>query len=708
MVSDEVSPSQLGHRLAQLRDQAGIKQAELARSITWSQAVLSRVEAGERAVSAEELQAILKAIGTEEAAGLAHILSRKWTMLPRPALDHPDQQLLWEAEQRARELDDLARKPHAHPAFQTRLGEYINEIRHLAELLLRRDHLIAFIGAIGIGKSTAICRVTGLEIEDQAGRHTVLETAGGGTTLCEVHLKVGPGHGIRIEPRTEQEIRACVEDFADLFFKSDQPEDANDPSEGVSRELARAIRNMAGLVRPPATKGPDGKRIKTPDPAKVLAEEYTEKRDFVVEVLTRMNLPRRDLRAEWWGPSKSESPLEWLKTTFEDINNGRHPAFSLPARIELVVPELLPVAGLNVSVVDTRGIDGPGVRADLEAQLENPHTVSILCSGFNAAPDQNVQDLLRRAREISNSQIDSHAGILVLPRPGEALAVKDESGLRVESSEDGYEIKAEQITAALTQYQLAHLPVHFFNALEDDPEDLKKFVHHCVNATRARFQQKLRDVLNRAESLLENAEKEQVREIQRAVGRYVSAWIDQKSDLGRIRANIPDPLFAEIRRAYASSVHAAARRKGEWHSLSYSHHLGFGARKMAVDVLQDKVAAITDYCNTESTVRSEAEELLLQTARLIASGYEELLRKMQQAGVSLFGSELQQESTLWGQCTSEWGRGPGYRDRVLEHTQEWFGASDRQDLEDRLEEMLRTEWEALLRRINSIFELSDD
>ena len=32
----------------QIRDRAGIKQAELARRVTWSQAVLSRIESGER------------------------------------------------------------------------------------------------------------------------------------------------------------------------------------------------------------------------------------------------------------------------------------------------------------------------------------------------------------------------------------------------------------------------------------------------------------------------------------------------------------------------------------------------------------------------------------------------------------------------------------------------------------------------------------
>ncbi|MEU8276567.1 helix-turn-helix domain-containing protein [Microbispora bryophytorum] len=707
MVSDEIIPSQLGHRLSQLREQAGMKQAELARSITWSPAVLSRVETGERAISDEELQTLLTAIGTSEAGELAEVLKREWVVLPRPALDHPDQRLLWEAEKRALELEELAIEPQAHLAFRTRLGEYVAEIRHLAGLLIRREHQVAFIGAIGIGKSTAICRVAGLEIEDRAGRRTVLETGAGGTTLCEVHIKVGPGYGILIQPRTDDEIRADVEDFADLFFQTEQLADVGEQGEGVSRELARAIRSMAGLVRPKATKGPDGKRIKTADPAKVLADESPGRRDFVVEVLTRMGLPRRDRHDEWWDASKSESPLEWLKSTFENINNGRHPDFSLPARIELIVPKLLQLAELTVSMVDTRGIDRSGARADLEAQLENPHTVSILCSGFNAAPDQYVQDLLRRAREINNSQIDSHCGILVLPRPREALAVKDESGMLVESSEDGYEIKADQVGMALTQYKLAEMPVCFFNALEDEPAKLQEFLHDRILATRATFQRQLRDVLDRAQTLLDNAEQEQVREVQRAAGLYVATWIEEHSNPGRVRGRVHEALLTEMGRAYASSVHAAVRRYGEWQSLSYSHHLGFGARKIAVEALQGLVMAFADYCRTACKVHPPAEELLSQAGRLMTSGYEDLLRKIQQASVNLYRAQLQQESALWSACLSEWGRGSGYRDRVMDHTRTWFEDQDRHEIEDRLEMMLRVEWDALLRRIKSIFELGD-
>src|ERR1035437_228493 len=49
-------------RIAVLRDQAGLKQNELARKLAWSAAVLSRVESGKRALSDEELGIIFAGI----------------------------------------------------------------------------------------------------------------------------------------------------------------------------------------------------------------------------------------------------------------------------------------------------------------------------------------------------------------------------------------------------------------------------------------------------------------------------------------------------------------------------------------------------------------------------------------------------------------------------------------------------------------------
>ena len=80
----------MSHHIALVRERAGMKQAELARRVTWSQAVVSRVEAGDQAISDDKLLALLEAIDTPEAKELAEIVSQRWGVLPVPGLDHPD------------------------------------------------------------------------------------------------------------------------------------------------------------------------------------------------------------------------------------------------------------------------------------------------------------------------------------------------------------------------------------------------------------------------------------------------------------------------------------------------------------------------------------------------------------------------------------------------------------------------------------------
>ncbi|MFG1952433.1 helix-turn-helix domain-containing protein [Micromonospora sp. NPDC048830] len=683
-----------------------MKQAELARKVTWSPAVLSRIEAGERPVSGDELEALLEAIGTDEAADLATILNRDWRHLPRPSLDHPDQHLLWRAEGMMAALVAAGAVPGTPPAFRTRLEEYVKEILRMANLLLRREHRIAFMGTIGIGKSTAICRATNLEIDGPQGRSMpVLETGGGGVTLCEVHLGRGPGHGIMVEPRSHDDIRSDVEDFVDQLLQSKPSAADEDGSPAVPREIERAIRNMAGLTQK-RIKNADGKLVRT-DPAKELAVEFPVRRDLVVEVLTRMGLHRRDRRDEWHSPAVAASPLEWMKATFERINNGRHPDFSLPARIDLIVPELLDAGDLDVSIIDTRGIDQPSARADLEVLLEDPHTVSILCSGFNDAPSQAVQHLLKRARDINNTQIDSNASLLVLARPNEALAVKDETGVPAETAQDGYDLKDEQVRSALTPYRLTAIPASFFNALEDDPDDLRTFLRESVIMTRRHFQRQLDDVLERTRSLLENAEQEQVQAVQRDAGRHLASWIKQNPAPARVGGHVHDTLLDEVRRAHASTVNAAVRREGEWRSLSYTHQLGYGARKLAVAALQESVTGFTQLCQTLSGSMPEAGELLSHADRLMATAYEELLRKVQLTGLTLYRNQLRQDPQFWTDNADEWGRGPGYLGRVLHRNREWFEASQRRDLEDQIATVLKREWRAVLERVEAIFEQED-
>lgn len=713
-----VNQVELGKYLMQIRENAGIKQVELARKITWSPAVLSRVEAGDRPLASEELQSILTSIGSLEAAKLLDVLQREWSVIPRPSLDHPDQDLLWNAEKVAKELDVLREQPDVKNAFERRLAIYINEIQQTAALIQKRNHQIAFIGSIGIGKSTAICRLTGLEVVGQDGTPPtpVLEAGAGGITICEVHLRKGPSYGLIIEPCSDEEIRADVTDFADYLIKGDagntseSEQEAGGDSQGISKEIERAVRNMSGLkVR--REKTDDGKILRR-DEAKELAKRHGSVRELVVEVLACMELHKRDRRDIWYDSSCGKSQLNWLKDIFEEVNNGRHPEFTLPKRIEVVVPTpLLDTTGLSLRIIDTKGIDRTAARGDLEIHLDEPHTIAVLCSGFNNAPAAEPRLLLERALEAGVRSLEAHSALLILPRPNEALAVKDESGFRVETDEEGYDLKGEQVEMAIQHLGLQGYSVCFFNAYQDDPSRLRDFLVERVATARQTFKVRLDEIITNARKLLQNYEQEQVQEVIRHTATMFLSWVNQNAGLRRIKsqAHVQDSLMGQLVKAHAATIRATIRREGEWMNLNYSHHLGYGARRVAVLSLGKTVEGFSGLCKTMTgnPEYADATDLINQAERVLLASYEELLRKVQLMGQTAFRDELKLDSAFWVQCEREWGQGSGYRDRVTGHHTEWFNAEQRQQLEDELQQLIQREWTVVIDRLKSLFDVEE-
>ena len=706
-----ITQQELGRRHTQVRAAAGLKQAELARKITWSPAVLSRIESGERELSPDELKTVMEAIGTPEALHLATALNREWREIQRPPLDHPDQDLLWEAEDVCRSLVTLRSDPNVRHAFEQRLTEYVDGIKQGAGLLLRRDYDVAFIGSKGIGKSTAICKVTGLEVPspDNAPAMPVLEAGGGGVTICDVHLATGQGFGLLIEPSSEDEIRAHVIDFAEhIKGTGAADDDSEEAGQGIAQEVERAIRNLADLkVR--RDKGPDGKRTSR-DEAKELAAKTSNVREFVVEVLSRMELHRRDRRDIWYDASSGKTPLAWLKDTFEQVNNGRHADFTLPNRIEIIVPQpLLGETDLSVRFIDTRGIDRTAARADLERRLDEPHTLALLCSSFNDAPAAAARLLLERAKQAGVRRLERNAALLVLPRATEALAVKDESGARAQTIDDGYALKSEYTATALESLGLSALRIGFFNAFGDDPARLRSLLSETLGEIRDAFRVRLREDLASARLLLANQEKEQVREVLRAAATMLSTWVTQHGTVPALSGHVQDSLLSQIHSAYAATVRATIRREGEWPNLDYGHHLGYGARRLAAVALEpivEKFKSVAGVMEGNPDF-AEAQDLIQQAQRVLETAFEELLRKVQLMGRTAFKDALKLDPSLWVQCGGEWGQGPGYRDRVARWNREWFNEPARQEVESELFALISREWAVLLKRLSTLLQVDE-
>ena len=317
-----------------------------------------------------------------------------------------------------------------------------------------------------------------------------------------------------------------------------------------------------------------------------------------MDVLARMELHRRDRHDVWYTPSTGKKPLAWLKDTFEQVNNGRHPDFALPNSIEIFVPEpLLGSTDLTVNLIDTRGIDRTAARADLERYLDEPHTLALLCSSFNDAPSVAAHQLLERAKATrSCRRIELNAGLLVLPRANEALAVKDEAGVRADSIEEGYSLKEEFAAMALEPLGLQKLSIGFFNAFGDDPARLRGLI---MESSGGKIRQgvpgpRISETITSARSLVENHEKEQVQEVLRSAAGMVATWISKNRQVPTLSGHVHDSLMSQIHSSYAATVRATIRREGEWRNLSYGHHLGFGARRLAVLALQPLVKKFLD------------------------------------------------------------------------------------------------------------------
>jgi transcriptional regulator with XRE-family HTH domain len=695
-----------------IRERSNVKQAELAKKINWSPASLSRVESGDKELSHDELTVLTAGIGTDEASKVQAVLQRNWLIVKRPQLNHPDSELLWLAEEAAQKLDLVRQKADIRLAFERRVTEYINEIIKGSQLLLNREHQVAFIGSIGIGKSTAICRIAELEVFSKGAANPVpvLESGAGGITICEVHLRSGPGYGLIIEPRSEEEIRADVMDFAEFIggFSNLDGQIENDEVQGISKEVERAIRNMSKL-NTKRDKSADGK-ITRSDEAKELAKNCSSTREFVVEILSRMELHKRDKRDLWYETSSGKLPLDWLKDTFASINNGRHQDVSLPKRIEVVVPhELLKTDDLSVRFIDTKGIDRTAARADIEKLLDESHTIALLCSRFNDAPAAEARLLLERAKESGVSGVSEKVALLVLPHPNEALAVKYESGDLVEDVSEGYELKREQISMSLQPMGFEDLPISFFNSHQDDPELLKSFLSDRILVVRKNFRNQLFEVINSANGLLLNQEREQAQAVIRQAAAQLRAWTQQRSTPIRLVGHVQDSLVEQMQKAYAATVRATVNREGDWANLNYGHHLGFGARRLAVFSLEKLVDRFSDHCKTMQAVPDfdEATGLIVQAERVMRSSYDDLLRKVQIMGQTRFKDELKLDKAFWTKCSDEWGQGPGYKNRITEHNKDWFSDEERLDLENELLSLIQREWDFILMKVNSLLEAGD-
>lgn len=684
--------------IARLRAEAGATQTVLAEKAGLDQSRISRIEKGEVAAAAEIDRVLdgLAALGVGAALELKEYAAHEWLFVEPPSFWNPQRACLEIAEQTLGRIEAFVRDPERPWPLRRQLERHRESLLRATTFLTRLDHNLAFVGDMGVGKSTAISFVFDLLVPaSMASRpidRPVLETGAGGTTICEVHVKKGPEFGISLVPMPDSELHALVADFCAgkwASLNADQREAAENI--GVSREMERAIRNMSGLGR---RRQVIGGKTSYHDPVHELVKSCTSEEEFRTRVLGLMNLPERTRRELWYDSSTRKHPMEWVTEIFKAVNNGRLKDASLPRSIDLLIPNFGKNFGeLEITVIDTKGVDDVAIRQDLDSRLKDPRTAIVFCSGFNDAPGTTVKLLLQHLQKTFSERVDTgKVSVLALPRAGEARQMKDDMGEQALTDSEGYEFKRMQVSDGLSAEDLPGIPVIFFNVESDNPEAIRSDLAQQIGRMRQSVEERLFDLCAAAEYIIEHHEAEALNAAIEEVANRLNSFLVGNRNLGA-RKQLPyvEAISTVKGVRYAATLWASTRRSGEYTGLNILHLLGVGAARDArlrADTWFNSLRAFLQSLRADEGL-TPAIKSINQIEESAAASQIAFLEDVQRAGVEVYREPLIQ-APVWSSCASEWALGPGFKLRVADHLEEWF--STREKLDEKLEKVVNSLW----------------
>lgn len=709
-------PTGVGQEIAQFRTEVGATQSQVAAKSGVDQSRVSRIEKGDIGSIGELMRVIdaLEALGSATAGAYRAYLTKEWNHVERPDFRNPQRNIIEIAEESLGDINTFLTEEERPWPLKRQLERQRAGIEASAAYLGKTHHQIAFVGEVGVGKSTAISFLYGLldpaPASTELRERVVLETGGGHTTLCEVNIRRGPEYGIVVQAQSDEEMRNLANDFcAATWLRRASSEAQKNDSVNVSEEVQRALRNMSGLTvkRERDAQGKTTSR----DQALELANECETEEEFRSRVIERMKLELRTRREIWIEDAGGKTAMQQLRKQFRDINNGRLADVPFPVSIDLLVPGFgTELPGLMISAVDTKGLDEIAVRADLDARLKDARTHVVLCSTFNQAPSTSVQLLLDHLRNAHGMRVDAgKVSVLALPRDDEAMAVKDDGGEPPIDDQDGYNLKREQILRTLAggDGALRGVPILFFNAKKDDGAKGRREIVEQVIRLRKTHEERLLDECAAADEVIRHHETQAFTAAVQAVADNLGNFLGAHAALPP-RVRQPSQELTESMGAirYASTIWAMTRRKGEYYNFSVSHQVGAGGAKDALlrsKTWFEKLQGVLDTLKYDEDL-ALARKTIRQVESSAAGWRRAFADAARTAAVEVYRGPLEADVDLWSRCAAQWGAGAGFKVRVERIIREWFEA--RTELNQKLETVMAALWEESV--IRPLERLSDE
>jgi transcriptional regulator with XRE-family HTH domain/GTPase SAR1 family protein len=650
--------------LKHVREAQRLSQAALAKLMGTVPSVLSKLENVEE-VEPEMAERYLTAVGSDLAKEALEYYARPWLQDRPPSFLHPDSEGLWVIDQALKNLDAFEAE-NDDPILRSPIGLLRGELRTAEAYLRRRDHIVAWVGDIGVGKTTALTYAVGLLVGDgRSGRRPAFPVGSGRTTVCETAIRFAHTYGILVDALGDEEVLRLTRDLVSSLVPGAT-------GIGVSAEIARVLRNMSAMKVVNSMVGDDP--VATDPIAELIAgglgtDEVTDR------VVAAMKLSDRKER-QIILPEGSEDGLTWVSRLVSNINSGLDKRFGVPRRITVLMPaKNLNEDGQTLQIIDTRGIESVTQRPDLAELGDDPRTLVVLCTKFADAPNATVQRHLRESQDTgSDASIHNRQCILVLPRGDEALEVP---GFEepIESRQQGYAIRRKEAEQALINASLPKTPIYFFDARNDDPDKIWKTLRDRVGAMRAVYTNRAQTAAAGVENLRKNIDDVRAAQARQDIEQEVERVLNHVAELPASVRPAHQNLIDQMAVGHHSSIAASIARRGEWDAFQFAHILGQGVR---IDANQRTGNMILRIEHKLDDLESKYEDLdavvqVLQALRTrLADQRQEFLAIARTIGRDAYGLLLDEQSAIWTETASRYGLGAGYKRDVAGAWRNWF------------------------------------
>jgi hypothetical protein len=602
-----------------------------------------------------------------------------------------------QAEQIIHEIEEYLKSP-TNEEVAHQLHENRKSIEKTLQATKRTDFSAAFIGKIGAGKTSAICKVSGLQYIEDGEIVDILKTGAGRTTVCEVKIEQAQKISIKISPLPDDEVKYVVHNFAEFIWNKAN-KNISDEDEGgnlLSEELTRCIRNMLGLTIE-KKKQKDGK-WKSTDKALEFSKQCTSVEEVNELMYACLALETRLDKEIWPNPTEAKNWQKWIKDNFSKINDGKAKTMSIPSLITVNGPFPLIKNGNTWKIVDTRGIDSYIHREDIRVALDTEGVFPVICSSFGDAPDADCRSFYdlgvklglgeRVSRDVTLLILDKNESDKVADIDEEIVDITDRKSI-------GRNIREDQVSnKILHEYKISPNVLSFDSRLDSESAIWTELESRKDAYITSKLNY-LAQLVSASRELL-SAEEDKIVSFRSDIEHIVSEWranADRHSpDWKHFGTNIRDIFSRSHHRTLAASID----RKGAFYNLNVYESINQLARSISVSFCEIEMRYIKDKLLLLSEKYPEFSNQISSLEHEFAAQFKSFSIFVGDVAKEHWVEKVQTFISIWHSMAVEWGCGPGYKDRVIAHWEEWINTEQSVAIHNALLRRIASAWGRVL------------